>query len=349
MCCCDDAPLIVSIAEYYIIMDQSEWNGFTLLEDGSLQLKGFNVRLDFKDSLQTRILKDAVDGLDGVLSSTAELFSLVLGDDFQVKYSSVENVQAGSCTFKDISVVLEKSKNLFDVVRHMDSKKILIICATGITWYALHGIFGYLEERNRVEASGANENCTISVQDSIIMVGNDLRRRFPDDETEVNHVLACLAQLVESKPKVLRKAAGGLTKLAHPGGIDADGIVAGSTDGTGQSKEFQLLNHDEVQSVPQKLPALPSEEPQQELINNVQIEVIKIDKESKSDSALICRILDENYSQKKCPLIIHDAGMRQEVMNRFPKNIFVNLYALKKRTTKGEMILKGYVLKDILQ
>ena len=56
---------------------------------------------------------------------------------------------------------------------------------------------------------------------------------------------------------------------------------------------------------------------------------------------------DENYSNKKCPLIIHDAGLRQEIMQRFPKNVNVDLYALKKYNAKGEVCLVGYVLKAI--
>lgn len=98
---------------------------------------------------------------------------------------------------------------------------------------------------------------------------------------------------------------------------------------------------------PRKLPKEEKAEPEQELYQNVQIEVVKIDKESTADNALQCRILDENYSNKKCPLIIHEATLRQEIMQQFPKNVNVDLYALKKYDSKGKMQIVGYVLKAI--
>lgn len=326
-------------------------NGFSLAADGSLALDGISLRILFDESLDTKVLKDATAGLDGAVSASAELFSSIIGEDVTIGRSKVKQVKAGSCDFQGISLVIEKGSELARVLGTMDVQQLFIICLTGVALYALYRSFNYAEKRdaNKLLQNQKTPSQEVHINDSIVLVQTDLNNRFPNSEQLVNMVVDKLTTIQTEKPSLLRRFATGLTKMAHPGGVEAKGIVTGTENpAMNRKEEVSVLDEEQMKSIPKKMPPKEAEEPEQEFCHNVQIEVIKIDKESTADNALQCRIVDEGYSQKKCPLIIHDANQRQEVMDRFPKNMNVNLFALKRRNSNGEMELKGYVLKDIL-
>ncbi len=323
--------------------------GLEINKENELILKNFSLKLEFDGKLDTRVLKDAACGLDSTIKAAADVYSRVLGEDVRISRTELKSVRAGSCDFQGISLVIEQSAEVIKILKEMDMPHLFMICTTGTVIYALYRVFNFLEKRDlaKLVKNAKGDDNSVHIEHLHVNIGDELLKRYPEHQKEVQLVAGTLEAMAKDQPKTLRNFAAGLTKLAHPGDAEVTCIRTSAERPEGESMEQVLLNEEEIQQVPKKLPQEEKAEPEQELYQNVQIEVVKIDKESAADNALQCRIVDENYSNKKCPLIIHDAGLRQEIMQRFPKNVNVDLYALKKYNAKGEVCLVGYVLKAI--
>lgn len=326
-----------------------EQQGIEIGEENELILRNFSIKLEFDGTLDTQVLKDAASGLDGTVKAAASVYSKILGEDVRISRTELKSVKAGSCDFKGLSLVIEQSAEVLKVLKEMDMQHLFMICTTGTVIYSIYRVFNLLEKRDiakQVKEAKGDDN-SVHIEQLNVNVGEELLKRYPEHEKEVKLVADTLETMAKEQPKTLRNFAAGLTKLAHPGDAEVTSIRTSAERPNAEPLEQELLNEEEIQQVPKKLPKEEKAEPEQELYQNVQIEVVKIDKESTADNALQCRILDENYSNKKCPLIIHEAALRQEIMQQFPKNVNVDLYALKKYDSKGKMQIVGYVLKAI--
>ncbi|MBR5887754.1 MAG: hypothetical protein IKZ07_06040 [Akkermansia sp.] len=321
--------------------------GLYLSEDGTLHLKNFSLKIDFSGTMTPKVLKNAASGLDNILITAARLMSDVAGENLVLEGISVGTVQSGSCGFKDIALVIRETKNLIGEIKDMDYKKLLTICLTGLALFSIDRFSQYKTAELATEAQAESAGGII-IKDSTITITDSLNALYPGQEEIVNKVVQAMANMQEKSPRNMRKFAKGLTELSHPGDIEATGVQFGSDKIDGSETSQTLLTEEQIKLVPAKLPPEETTNPEPELCRNVQIAIIKIDKESDAENAIQCRIVDEDYSNKKCPLIVENASQREEIMKRFHKNINVNLYAIKQYQPSGEMKLKAYILKDIL-
>lgn len=322
-------------------------------EDTSDQVIIGNVslKINFDGKLDTQILKDATAGLDSAINSVSSLYASVLGENVKISRSHISAVKAGSCDFQGISLVIEKSTELAKIIKGMNPSYLLIICITGTVLYSVYKLFNYLEKKKIAETGTTSSTVdnSVHIQNSPIEIniGDELLRRFPQHEQEARHVAGKIESFAVEQPSAIANMAKGLIKMAHPGSAEVTSIVATDERENGSTETTVLLGEDDVKKMPLKYPKEERPAPSLELYRNVQIEVVKIDRESSADNALQCRIIDENYSNKRQPLIIDDTAMREEVMRRFPKNMNVDVFALKKIDSKGKESIIGYVLKEI--
>lgn len=321
--------------------------GFQFGKNGEVVLRNFSLKLEFDGKLDTQVLKDAAIGLDSTVNSAACVYSRILGEDVRIARSELKTVKAGSCDFQGISLVIENTNELIKTLKDMDMQHLFVICTSGIILYTIHRVFTYMEKHDIANLAREKKETTqnVQIEELNVNIGENLKHQYPENEKEVELVTEAIEAMSKEQPRTLRNFAKGLTKLAHPGSAEVTRIVSTICKDGEEPQAHVLLNDEELKSIPSKMPKETKAEPTPELYQNVQIEVVKIDKESSSDNALQCRIVDENYSNKKCPFIIDDLKMREEVMQRFPKNINADLYALKKYNSKGEMTIVGYVLK----
>lgn len=316
-------------------------------ENGTLTLKNFSLKVDFNGRMTPKVLKNTASGLDHILTTAAIVLSDVTNHDLILEGISVGNVQSGSCGYENIALIIRETKNLIAEIKDMDYKKLLTICLTGLTFFSVDRFSQYKTAELAAESQTAPQGL-ITVKDSTIKITDTLNSLYPEHKDTIEKIVQAIVDLHEKSPRTARKFAKGLTEISHPGDIDATSVQFGTDTNTGEQTTQTLLTEEQISIIPNKMPPEEKEEPKPELCRNVQISIIKIDTESTADSAIQCRIVDEDYSNKKCPLIIHDKEMRQEIMNRFPANINVNLFALKQYLPSGEMKLKAYILKDIL-
>ncbi|MBP3499856.1 MAG: hypothetical protein J6J97_07200 [Akkermansia sp.] len=317
--------------------------GFYHVEDGNYALRNFSLKINFDGKMSPKVLKSAASGLDNMLTVAARILSDATEQEIILAGISVNTVQAGSCEFDKIELITK----IVSTIKDMDYKTVLTICLSGLACFSIYWFSQYqitkLEADSRTETPGL-----ITVKDSTISITESLNNQYPGNEETVDKIVQAIVNLYEKSPRVMRKFARGLTEISHPGEIEPTNVQFSSDNNQGKQTTHTLLTEEQIQLVPDKMPPEEKSEPEPELCKNVQIAIIKIDTESNADSAIQCRIIDEDYSNKKCSLIIHEAAQKQEIMNRFPKNVNVNLYALKQLTPNGETKLKAYVLKDIL-
>lgn len=333
------------------IITEKEWEsyGFQVSEEGEVVLGNFSLTIDFDGILDTKVLKDAAAGLDAVVSSGVQLFSRIIGQNVVPGPTQINLVEAGSCTFKDIRLGIKDVKKLAETIRKMNKFKLFLICMTCLGSYTVYKFAAYKEAQLQAENSASTHiDNSIHFENAKIQIRDSLNARFPDSQAEVDTVISELETMHKEAPMTMRRYAKGLTNLAHPGGVEATGITTGVRQGEQQEVTQDLISPDQMKDIPREMPPREPAQQTQEFYPDVQIEVVKIDTESRADSALMCRILDEGYSSKKCPLIIHDAALKATVLQLFPKPMNVSLYALMRDTGSGDPAIVGYVLKSIL-
>lgn len=316
------------------------------------ELGFFSLKIDFDGIMTPQVLQSAASGIGGMLDTTSRLFSAVVGEDINLQHISIGHVQAGSCGFEDIKAYFKDIGECLKTIKDMDHRTLFIVCTAALSWIAINKYGEY-----KIAELAAESGKTISTQTGVFIENSTIRLKdnllnlcpnLSDDLLE--KIIEELAKLQEKSPRAMRRYAKGLVEATHPGGETATGITMGVSDNKDTEKTLhRILDEEAINRLPDKLPPEEPKELEEEYCKNVQIEVIKIDKESKADTALQCRILDEDYSQKKCPLVIHRGDLRTEIMQRFPQNINVNLYIVRKKNAQGEVKIVRYVLDDIIK
>ena len=316
--------------------------------DEQMDLKFFSFKLDFDGTLTPGVLKNAAEGIEWMLESSTQLFSAVTGEELALQQIGIGRVEAGSCGFQDIALLFKEIKGILKEAKDMPAKNLFIVCLTLCTLLATKEFAAY--KTAELAQSGSGEG-NIVIKDNDLTIRDSLIQLFPtlNKETAAKLVETGL-ELVEKDPKIMRKFKKGLVTATHPGGVETKGILAGINEMPGEEAKdlVPIIDEEGVKKLPDKMPAEPKKEQEKEYLRNVQIEVTKIDKESAADNAILCRIVDEEYSQKKVPLIIHDEELKAEIMRRFPKNANVNLYMLSQEGKQGERRIVGYVLDKII-
>lgn len=308
-----------------------------------IHLGTFSLKIKFEGPLDTQILKEATAGLDNVLACAAELATQIIGGDAYVKArGSVQSVEAGSCNFKDIALIIDKSKELFTTIKSMQPVNLGIICVTAVSLYALYGYFGICHE----EAIGnANDSNHIEVGGDVkITLTNALNNQFPDQEETIALVVE---KILEMGARAKKRSARGITELVHPNGISTSGI-SGSLSSEPE-KTTEIITAAQAAIIPVQM---PKEETKPEEIkahlSNVCIEVTKVDIESSSDKAIMCRIQEEGYSSKRLPLVIDDEKLRMRVLDRFPKQMYADLFEISIKNANGDTKPQCYILDKLI-
>ena len=265
------------------------------------ELGFFSLKIDFDGIMTPQVLQSAASGIGGMLDTTSRLFSAVVGEDINLQHISIGHVQAGSCGFEDIKAYFKDIGECLKNIGQMKTRNLLILCVTALALYSVSK-YSDFKEAELAAASGKTsptqtgifiENSTISIKDNLLALHPDA------SEEDVEKIIEELAKLQEKSPRAMRRYAKGLVEATHPGGETATGITMGVSDNKDTEKTLhRILDEEAIKRLPDKLPPEEPKELEEEYCKNVQIEVIKIDKESKADTALQCRILDEDYSQK---------------------------------------------------
>lgn len=219
-------------------------------ENGELIVGFFSLKLEFDGKLDTKVLRDAAIGLDGVVDAAAELYSQILGGGVKIKRCELTSVQSGSCDFQGLSLVIEQSSKVIEVLKTMDLPQLFLLCTTAVVIYAIHSVRTYKEKQKTDNFKWVDN----SVHIGQIYIGRKLLKRCPKHKELAKLVADKLETIRKKQPTILRDSKVWVSKLTHPGDAKVTNIKASSGRPDSKPEEQVLMTQEEIKEVPPNLP-----------------------------------------------------------------------------------------------
>lgn len=303
----------------------------------------FSLKINFDSPLNTRVLIDALKGMDDMLSPCSRIASDVCGEKLKLESLNIGSIKKGSFDAQQIELLVQGLK----VAKDMDLSTLITICFSAISFYLVKRRYDDRSEERKISSSASSSvdnSVHTNIENSVINVREGLLEQYPDQEQLIDQVVAKIEEAQTKHPGILKRAMSGLSKMAHAGGVEATGIQFGTGS---QGTPPVVVNREMIQHIPVKYSEHQKIHTME--LNGITIDVIRTDKESEALDAWQCRIVDEGYSQKKLPLVINAQEDRDKILQIYPAFMTVNLIVEYTYNSEGDPSYKKYIFKSFAE